>query len=184
MLERLLGRSLARPAPVGSRIVMSLPPAWGDEVERRAPAVTRTAATLAELFAGAKRSLRIFAPYVDPTFTGLVAVARAPVRVVTTPAPGRPPRPNPVLERCSTTCDLAVRYLNERRDRALIFQMHAKMVLADGERAYVGSANLTDTSVHYNLELGLLIDDRETIGTLERVFDYFFDSAAVRAGNL
>ncbi len=165
-------------------IVMSVPPAWADEVEGRAATVRRTAAVLADLFGSAKRSLKVFAPYVDPTFTGLVAAVRAPVRVVTTASPGRPPRPNPVLERCATMCDLAVRYLDERRDRALLFQMHAKMVLADGERAYVGSANLTDTSVHYNLELGLLIEDRAAIAALERVFDWFFDHAGVRAGQL
>lgn len=168
----------------GIRPVLSLPPAWASEVEAHAVGIERTAAVLSEMFASARRSLKIFCPYVDPTFTGLVAAVRAPVRVVTTPAPGRPPRPNPVLERCATTCDVAVRYLNERRDRALLFQMHAKMYLADGERAYIGSANLTDTGVHYNLELGLFIEDREVIGTLERVFDTFFERAAVRAGQL
>ena len=166
------------------RIVMSLPPAWADQAASHAGGIERTAPVLAELFASAKRSLKIFAPYVDPTFTGLVAAVRAPVRIVTTPSPGRPPRPSPVLERCSTTCDLSVRYLNERRDRALLFQMHAKMILADGERAYVGSANLTDTSVHYNLELGLFIEDREAVATLERVFDFFFERAGVRANQL
>jgi len=183
MLERFLRGALAKPA-AAPRIVMSLPHAWADEIGRRAPGVERTAGVLGELFAGARRSLKIFAPYVDPTFTSLVSSVRAPVKIVTTPAPGRPPRPSPVLERCTTICDLAVRYLNERRDRALIFQMHAKMVLADGERAYIGSANLTDTSVHYNLELGLVLEDREVMSTLERVFDFFFDHAAVRAGQL
>lgn len=163
---------------------MSLPPAWGEEVERRCPEIRRTATVLAEVFATARRSIKIFAPYVDPTFTSLLASSRAPVKVVTTPSPGRPPKPNPVLERCSTLHDLVVRYLNERRDRALIFQMHAKMVLADGARAYVGSANLTDTSVHYNLELGLLIQDAAAVGRLEQVFDFFFDHAAVRASQL
>ncbi len=182
MFERLLMKAVGK--STGGRIVMSLPPAWGAEVERRMPGVVRTATVLQDLFASARRSLKIFAPYVDPTFTSLVSAAKAPVRIVTTPAPGRPPRPNPVLERCSSMCDLAVRYLNERRDRALMFQMHAKLVLADGERAYVGSANLTDTSVHYNLELGVLVDDRETAASLERVFDFFFDHAGVRAAQL
>ncbi|MBI2931177.1 MAG: hypothetical protein HYY16_05960 [Planctomycetes bacterium] len=182
MFERFM--RTATPRQTANRIVMSLPHAWADEVHARAPDVSRTAAVLGDLFSSARKSLKIFAPYVDPTFTGFVTTVRAPVRIVTTPGPGRPARPNPVLERCATICDLAVRYLNERRDRALLFQMHAKLVLADGERAYVGSANLTDTSVHYNLELGLLIEDREVLATLERVFDYFFDHAGVRAGQL
>lgn len=181
MLERWL-RGAAKAA--GGRIVMSLPPAWAEAVHGFAPGVERTAAALSELFASAKRSLKIFAPYVDPTFTALAAAVRAPIRIVTTPASGRPARPNPVLERCTTTCNLAVRYLNERRDRALLFQMHAKMILADGERAYVGSANLTDTSVHYNLELGLLVEDREIVASLERVFDFFFERVGVPARQL
>jgi phosphatidylserine/phosphatidylglycerophosphate/cardiolipin synthase-like enzyme len=76
---------------------------------------------------------------------------------------------------------VAVRYLNERRDRALLYQMHAKIILADLERAYVGTANLTDTSIHYNLELGLLVEDRRTVGELVRLFDILFDRVGVPA---
>jgi len=167
-----------------SSIVLSLPPLMADDVRRRLPGVVSTASAFSDLFSAARRSLKILSPYVDPTFTGLVASVRAPVRVVTTPAPGRPPRPNPVLERCTATCDLAVRYLNERRDRALIFQMHAKVLIADGGRAYVGSACLTDTSVNYNVEMGLLVTDEAVIAQLERFFDYLFGHVAVRAGQL
>lgn len=161
--------------------VITLPPALR---EHYLQSLSTTASVLADLFSSARRSLRILAPYVDPTFTGLVAAVRAPVEVLTTPAPGRPPRPNPVLERCSSHCDLKVRYLNERRDRVLIFQMHAKAIIADGERAYVGSANLTDTSVNYNLELGLLVDDSEVVASLTRLFDYLFQHVAVPPSRL
>jgi len=161
--------------------VVTLPPALR---EHYLQGLQTTASVLADLFSSARRSLKVMAPYVDPTFTALVAATKAPVRIVTTPSPGRPPRPNPVLERCASMYDLAVRYLNERRDRALIFQMHAKLVIADGERAYVGSANLTDTSIHYNLELGLLVAAPEVLQPLERLFDYFFDHVAVRKGQL
>lgn len=165
-------------------LVMSVPHGLALDVDVRVPGIARTAGVMGELFSSARTSLNILAPYVDPTFSGLVATARVPVRVVTTPSPGRPPRPNPVLERCATVGDLGVRYLNERRDRALVFQMHAKMVVADSNRAYVGSANLTDTSVHYNLELGVLIQDALLIAQLERLFDHLFNDVAVPASRL
>jgi phosphatidylserine/phosphatidylglycerophosphate/cardiolipin synthase-like enzyme len=143
-----------------------------------------TPSALQDLFQTARRTLKVLAPYVDPTIAGLMAGAEAPLMIVTTAAPGRPPRPNPVLERLAATHDVEVRYLNERRDRALIFQMHAKLVLADSGRAYVGSANLTDTSVHYNLELGLLVHDPQSTEKLEKLFDYLFQHVAVRADRL
>jgi len=135
----------------------------------------------AGLFAGAKRSLKILAPYVDPSFTALLALTQAPVQVLTTAGEGRGTRASPVLERCAALRRVAVRYLNERRDRALLYQMHAKMILADLERAYVGTANLTDTSIHYNLELGLLVEDRRTVGEFVRLFDILFDRVGVPA---
>jgi phosphatidylserine/phosphatidylglycerophosphate/cardiolipin synthase-like enzyme len=157
-------------------IVLSVPPGFMD-IKERWPSVQHTAAVFSDLFSSADKIIRIFSPYVDPTFSGLIAGVKCPVRIVTTPAPGRPPRPNPVLERCSTMADLSVRYLNERRDRALIFQMHSKLISVDAERAYVGSANLTDTSVHYNFELGLLVDNPKTVDQLDSVFDWFYDRA-------
>ena len=35
---------------------------------------------------------------------------------------------------------------------------HAKFCVADGERAYIGSANLTKPGMHNNMELGILVD--------------------------
>jgi phosphatidylserine/phosphatidylglycerophosphate/cardiolipin synthase-like enzyme len=121
--------------------------------------------------------VKIFSPYVDPTFTAYAQMARAPLQVITTVKELRG-RSSPVLERLATTRPVAVRYLHERQSRSQIYQLHAKMILADSCLAYVGSANFTDTSLHYNLELGVLSDDRETIGRLHGLFDYLWDFAA------
>ena len=91
---------------------------------------------------------------------------------------------SPVLERFASSRPLAVRYLHERRMSAQMFQLHAKMILADGERAYLGSANLTDTSLHYNFEIGLLVEDRAIVAALERMFDYVFSFSARPAARL
>ena len=185
MLERLwkgLGNGpQVAPSPALGSIVLSLPPALRDGLVERVPSIVETRAAFERLFRSAKRTLKVFSPYVDPTFTGLVQGVSAKIRMVTTVASGRPVRPNPVLERCSTTRDLVVRYLNEQKDRALMYQMHAKLILADDARAYVGSANLTDTSIHYNLELGLYTEDPASIAVLSRVFDYVFEQVAVPA---
>ena len=165
-------------------IVMTIPPGLAGDFDQRLPGVARTATAFRDLFASAKKSLKVVAPYVDPTFTALVAAVQAPVQVVTTPSPGRPPRPNPVLERCAAMCGVAVRYVSERRDRSLLFQMHSKLLIADGRRAYVGSAALTDTATNYNSEIGLLIEDRPVIAQLERIFDWFFNHVGVRADAL
>jgi phosphatidylserine/phosphatidylglycerophosphate/cardiolipin synthase-like enzyme len=44
--------------------------------------------------------------------------------------------------------------------------MHAKAIVADGARAYVGSINLTRGSMDKNRELGILTDNPQIVGTL------------------
>ena len=161
-------------------IVLSIPPALRDKVSDVVPFLA-TYDAFAGLFAKAKRSLKLLVPYVDPSFTALLALTQAPVKVLTTAGEGRGMRASPVLERCAALRTVTVRYLAERRDRALLYQVHAKMILADSERAYVGTANLTDTSIHYNLELGLLVEDPRTVGELVRLFDALFDRVGVPA---
>ena len=47
--------------------------------------------------------------------------------------------------------------------------IHAKAIIADGERAFVGSQNLSATSLDQNRELGIIVDDprsrRSTLAT-------------------
>jgi phosphatidylserine/phosphatidylglycerophosphate/cardiolipin synthase-like enzyme len=48
--------------------------------------------------------------------------------------------------------------------------MHAKMMVADGTRAYVGSENFSSQSLDNNRELGLLMSDQNVLSTLEQTF--------------
>lgn len=57
--------------------------------------------------------------------------------------------------------------------------IHAKMVLADGERAFVGSQNFTATSLDQNRELGVFLDDRANLGRLARTFEEDFAAGRV-----
>ena len=52
--------------------------------------------------------------------------------------------------------------------------IHAKMLLVDGERAYIGSQNFTATSLDQNRELGLVLDDPVALARLARNFDNDF----------
>jgi len=165
------------------QLVASLPPALREGLLRRVPLV-ETRQAFENLFRTARFSIKIIAPYVDPTFTGLLQGVAAPIYLVTTAASGRPPRPNPVLERCAGLRNLHVRYLEEQKDHALMYQAHAKLVLVDGQRAYIGSATLIDTSLHYNLELGLLVDGDAMSIALDAMFEFLYEHVAVPASRL
>lgn len=183
MLQRLFESVFRNGAPAapeghgGAALVLSLPVPIRAPVESRLPDVLSTAEVFRRLFAEARASIKVFSPYVDPTFTSLAQAARAPIQIVTTLREARQ-RSNPVLERFASTRPLAVRYLHEKHARAQMFQLHAKMVLADTSAAYLGSANLTDTSLHYNFELGIYLEDRDLVARLHALFDYVFDFAA------
>jgi phosphatidylserine/phosphatidylglycerophosphate/cardiolipin synthase-like enzyme len=49
--------------------------------------------------------------------------------------------------------------------------VHAKAVVADGRRVYVGSANLTTGSLDANREVGLLVDDTAVAGAVAGVIE-------------
>jgi phosphatidylserine/phosphatidylglycerophosphate/cardiolipin synthase-like enzyme len=49
--------------------------------------------------------------------------------------------------------------------------IHAKMVLVDGSKAFVGSENFSVTSLARNRELGIITSDKNIIDGLNRTFD-------------
>ncbi len=54
--------------------------------------------------------------------------------------------------------------------------MHGKQAIADGKVAFVGSQNLTNTSLLQNRELGILFDDVAMIARLQAVFEHDFST--------
>ena len=44
-----------------------------------------------------------------------------------------------------------------------VLYIHAKVLMADGKTAYIGSTNISSDSMNYNRELGLLIDQQPTL---------------------
>ena len=52
--------------------------------------------------------------------------------------------------------------------------VHAKIVLVDRERAYLGSQNFTAASLDQNREIGVLLDDPAGVATIARTFETDF----------
>ena len=48
--------------------------------------------------------------------------------------------------------------------------IHAKMILVDDVKAYVGSINLSTQSMDENRELGIILSENESIKTLDETF--------------
>jgi phosphatidylserine/phosphatidylglycerophosphate/cardiolipin synthase-like enzyme len=116
---------------------------------------------LAALVAGAARTLAVeMEELSDPALAQALADAgaRGVAVAVVLPASGR----------SAATDAAARRLLDAGADvRALgAPDVHAKAVVADGRRMYVGSANLTTGSLDANRELGLLVEDLAAVQTV------------------
>jgi cardiolipin synthase len=48
--------------------------------------------------------------------------------------------------------------------------MHAKIILVDGQRAFVGSENISTTSLDKNRELGIIVSDSHVLNRLQQTF--------------
>ncbi|HZE98255.1 MAG TPA: phospholipase D-like domain-containing protein [Planctomycetota bacterium] len=185
MIHRLIDHALSQDVPDAAlpvlEPVVSLPSPLKNPLGTRIPGLLTTDQVFRRLLDSAKKSLKIFSPYVDNSFTGMAQDAQVPIQIVTSLRDNKQ-KSSPVLERFSTTKPLAVRYLREMQGKVQMYQLHAKMILADDVLAYIGSANFTDTSLHYNFELGVLTEERAVITRLHAIFDYVFGFAARPAG--
>lgn len=68
-------------------------------------------------------------------------------------------------------------YYEPRSDsQAPLYTLHSKVIVADREAAYVGSANFTRYGFNENLEIGAILRGRR-VAELQRVFDFVVDTA-------
>ncbi len=72
--------------------------------------------------------------------------------------------------------ELAASGVDIRLSRSLY--IHAKLIVADDERAFIGSQNLSATSLDQNRELGIIVDDPVNLARLTRTFAIDFRAAA------
>ncbi|HEV2237754.1 MAG TPA: phospholipase D-like domain-containing protein, partial [Ktedonobacterales bacterium] len=93
----------------------------------------------------------------------LIAAARRGVVVeVILPAPASGAPPAPQLDRLRQA-GVLVRYSGH-------LYMHAKLMVVDGARAFVGSVNFSTTSLDDNRELGVLLADPVALGLLASTY--------------
>ncbi len=56
--------------------------------------------------------------------------------------------------------------------------MHAKIIIVDGQKAFVGSENISTASLEQNRELGILVSDQNVLSTLQQTFQQDWSSSA------
>jgi phosphatidylserine/phosphatidylglycerophosphate/cardiolipin synthase-like enzyme len=169
-----LGRSSTTPTPTWQPVVTT------GEVD--AAGIDRmTAETMIGLIVGARSRLRIFSPFLDARGLDVLTVAlAAATRRNVQVAVGYARRGN----RDNAIEQLEARVFangNEARFQTVAIESdrpfpHLKLIAADGERAYIGSANLTWPALTSNAEIGALVDG-EQVRILERWFDALIASA-------
>jgi cardiolipin synthase A/B len=117
-------------------------------------------AALLRLVAGARRTLQLESEELsDPRIaTALCAAAQRGVEVqVTLPHDASPARMLARLARCGDRV---------RVHPASSLYIHAKAIVVDGTRAFVGSQNLSTESLSYNRELGIVFDAKPLVASL------------------
>jgi phosphatidylserine/phosphatidylglycerophosphate/cardiolipin synthase-like enzyme len=163
-----IGRSSKTTAPTWQPVVTS------GEVDPKG--IDRmTAETMIGLIVGARSRLRIFSPFLDARGLDVLAVALAAAtrRGVQT-AVGyarRGNRDNAIgqLEQHVHANGTSTRLQTVAIEGDRPFP-HLKLIAADGERAYIGSANLTWPALTSNAEIGALVQGAPVL-VLERWFD-------------
>lgn len=138
----------------------------------------------------AKNVLRICSPFADqptlsmlvPHFRGLAANG-VEVRFLTRPERVRSLKPvlNEIMEaykRAGFEEKFQYRVFAQSVGDLLIAGLHAKMVIADNELAYVGSGEFRRHSLMGNFEVGLLVRKKEGVGNLASIFDLIWYNSA------
>lgn len=125
---------------------------------------TNARSALLALIGSASSTLDVYAEVVrEPAFvTGLseAAARGVAVRVVMSPADDR----QLVEVRQLVDAGIRIRFVSSP-------YIHAKLFLVDSERAFVGSQNMTATSLDQNRELGLVVDEPGAVERINRLFN-------------
>jgi putative cardiolipin synthase len=160
-----------------------------DQPSKAAGAATRTThAAATEVFASAQSELTIVSPYFVPGDAGLAMLREVQERGatvnVTTNSLGATDEPlvhagyskyrMPLLKMGVKLQELGAS-LSQKSDavgdfRSSSGRLHAKLVVIDGQRLFIGSMNMDGRSERHNTELGLVIDSRELAAEANELF--------------
>lgn len=67
--------------------------------------------------------------------------------------------------------------LGVRVHKQKVQRLHAKLLIADGKRALVGSMNIDRSAFDLRRELGMIVEDREAVRRLHKVFEADWDAS-------
>lgn len=157
-------------------VVMTIPPKFSFDIEKRFDYIKPTDKVFKNIVQDAESEIKILSPYIDASFISILEKAdpKVLIKIITTPV--KYSRVNPLLERLKTRRPISVKYLNEEEKGTQIYQLHAKIFIIDNKKLYIGSANLKETILFYNLESGiLLIQTEDIIEKYSKIFDYFYE---------
>ncbi len=127
---------------------------------------TNARAELLSLVNGARNALDVYAEVLrDPEMLDALMAAETrgvQVRIVISPSPDFA-----VEQQRLAAAGVELRLMSN-------LYVHAKVIIADGERAFVGSQNLSATSLDQNRELGIIVQDPINLARLARTFEIDF----------
>lgn len=148
------------------------------------------ASTIRSQVFSADSSVRVANPYFDPSLELVADLASLPqrgvdTRLLTRETADEDGDTRATLNRMWDLIDHECRENFEVRDLyrwddskgAQAFATHAKIVIVDDTVCYVGSANLTDTSLSTNFEFGVVVQGdivEEAISVFDEVFEYSY----------
>ncbi len=134
---------------------------------------TNARVELLGLIRGATSSLDVYAEVLADrealSALGDAAKRGVNVRLIVTPSP----------DNADARAALAAAGVHVGLAKALY--VHAKLIIADGKRAFVGSQNFSATSLDQNRELGIIIDDPVALARLTRTFKLDFAASEAQA---
>jgi cardiolipin synthase/putative cardiolipin synthase len=180
------GQSTRRDRDESVEFVATLPGGF-DPTSDRVRTIPEIATTIRNQVFDANSSVRIANPYFDPSLKLVSDLASLPrrgveTRVLTRETADLNGDTRTTLNKMWDSIDeahkdnLEVRdlYRWDENEGAQAFATHAKIVIVDDSVCYVGSANLTDTSLSTNFEFGVVVEGG-IVETATKVFDEVFE---------
>jgi len=176
--------ALASQESTSVELVATLPPD-PDLVTRSG--ITQIDRSLRSIITQAQESIRVAAPYFDPSEDVIQDIASLPSQGISTylltreaTGPNVDSSTRQAIENLAASIPPSARHnfrvsdLYEKTGGSQKEAVHAKTVIIDENTAYLGSANFTSTSLGSNFEIGVILEG-DIVEDLVLLFDGMFD---------
>lgn len=153
-------------------VVMTLPNKLKDTMIEEFGYIKETNKTFKSMLKEANQEIKILSPYIDASIVSLLSGVKNNVNINIITTATKYTKTNPILERLkSLNKRIDIKYLNEFQGETQMFQLHAKIILIDSSKIYLGSANLKETSLFHNLESGIVLHEKILISKYGEIFN-------------